>query len=254
MLTVADTAFSIAAVRAEERRRPEGERLFDDPFAALFESAGGHAAEATARYLALPFFRDGVRLRTRFIDDAVRSALGDGLGQLVLLGAGFDARGLRMPEIAERGARVFEIDSPGQLGRKQAALEGAGVTLPDRIASVPFDFETPDFEEALAAAVEARGFRRGAGAIFVWEGVIGYIDGPAIDRSLRFMARAGGPGSRLVYTAHEGAFEPDTPLVRMRRWGFSTCEEEGLDAVWRRHVPGEPPPVAYVSRVGVAGL
>jgi O-methyltransferase involved in polyketide biosynthesis len=40
--TVADTAFSIALVRAEERLRPEPERLFDDPYAAIFAAAGAH--------------------------------------------------------------------------------------------------------------------------------------------------------------------------------------------------------------------
>ena len=45
--TVADTAFSIAVVRAEEGSRPEGERLFTDPFAAAFAAAGADAAENT---------------------------------------------------------------------------------------------------------------------------------------------------------------------------------------------------------------
>src|SRR5207344_886697 len=67
-LTVADTAYSIAAVRAEERD------LFDDAFAKHFVAEGAHAREGTERYLSLPFFRDGVRLRTRYIDDALREA------------------------------------------------------------------------------------------------------------------------------------------------------------------------------------
>ncbi len=101
-LTSEDTAFSIAAVRAEEGARPEAERLFEDRYAALFAETGAHAAEATKRFVELPFFRDGIRLRTRAIDDAVRGGLGAGLTQLVLLGAGFDARGLRMTEITSR--------------------------------------------------------------------------------------------------------------------------------------------------------
>src|ERR1700733_13949251 len=69
MLTVADTAFATAAVRAEEALRPPDERLFEDPYAGLFWAAGSHAEEGTQRFLSLPFFRDGIRLRTRFIDD-----------------------------------------------------------------------------------------------------------------------------------------------------------------------------------------
>jgi O-methyltransferase involved in polyketide biosynthesis len=40
MLTVEDTAFSIAVVRADEARRPVAERLFHDPYASMFAEAG----------------------------------------------------------------------------------------------------------------------------------------------------------------------------------------------------------------------
>ena len=96
MLTAADTAFSIAAVRAEEASRPHAERLFDDPYAALFRTAGAHAEEGTQRFLKLPFFRDGIRIRTRFIDDVVVAELAAGVDQIVVLGAGFDMRALRI--------------------------------------------------------------------------------------------------------------------------------------------------------------
>src|SRR5215475_7762312 len=104
MLTVADTAFAIAAVRAEETLRPPDERLFEDPYASLFRAAGVHAEDGTRRYLDLPFFRDGIRLRTRSIDDALSDGVATGLAQIVLLGAGFDARALRTPTLAAQGA------------------------------------------------------------------------------------------------------------------------------------------------------
>ena len=47
VLTVADTAFAIAVVRADEADLPSAERLFEDPFAQIFASAGAHAAEGT---------------------------------------------------------------------------------------------------------------------------------------------------------------------------------------------------------------
>lgn len=252
MVTVADTAFSIAVVRAEEGERPEGERLFVDPFAHLFAAAGAHAAEATQRYLDLPFFREGVRLRTRFIDDVVRDAIRDGLRQLVILGAGFDMRGLRLPEVEQRGVAVYEIDSPEQLSRKRALLGAAGVTLPKTNVYVPFDFDQPELDTALAKALTDRGFRAGEGAAFVWEGVIGYIDADTIARSLRFMANIGGAGSRLVFTYGFVTFDPEGADVHLRRAGFSTSEEHGLDEIARRHLPGEPHPGASSAKIGVA--
>ncbi len=177
--TAADTAFPIAAIRALEAERPPGERLFDDPFAALFAPAGAQAAEGTARFLALPFFVDGVRLRTRFIDDVVRASLRAGLTQVVLLGSGFDTRPWRMSELADvRTVTSYEIDFPAQLERKRAILEAARVPFPPAVVQVPCDFTEDDFESALAPALAARGFRLGAGALFVWEGVIGYLDAP----------------------------------------------------------------------------
>jgi len=252
MLTVSDTAYSIAALRAMEGELPAAERLFEDPYAAIFSAAGAHAAEGTKRFLDLPFFRDGIRLRTRGIDDVVRAALADGLDQVVVLGAGFDARGLRMPEIAARKARVYEVDFGELLEMKRALLAAAGVTFPESMAHVACDFQAPDFEATLLAGLEQRGFRTGAGAIFVWEGVLAYIDRAAIDRSLRFMVRAGGKGSRAVFELGPAAFEPETVLACVQRAGFTACEEVGFDELWRRYLPGEPHENAALVRLAVA--
>ena len=251
MLTVADTAYSIALVRSLESELPADQRLFEDPYGAIFAAAGEHAREGTERFMALPNFRESIRLRTRFLDDAVRDGLAAGLDQLVLLGAGFDARGLRMPEIPARGARVYEVDLPGQLERKDEILRAAGVALPPWVVYVSSDFAA-DFGDTLLASLEARGFRRGAGAIFVWEGVIGYIDADAVDRSLAFMVRAGGKGTRLAFTFAHADFDALDVQERARKAGFTSFEEHGGDALWRRHLPGEPHAYAWSMRLGLA--
>lgn len=252
MPTVADTAFSIAVVRAEESHLPERERLFEDPYAAIFAAGGEHVREATQRYLDLPFFRELVRLRTRWLDDAVRAALAAGLRQLVLLGAGFDARALRMREIEETGTRCFEIDVPSQLARKEAMLAAAGVALPRRVVLVPFDFDAGELEAELPGELASRGFRLGAGAVFVWEGVIGYVTRGMIDASLRFMARAGGATSRVVFTFGEGSFEPEGVEACALRAGFERVEASGLDDAWRAHWSSEPCVGGHMSKVATA--
>jgi methyltransferase (TIGR00027 family) len=252
MVTVADTAFSIAFVRAQEGEMPTSERLFEDPFAAHFHAGGADAWESTQRFLALPFFRDGIRLRTRYLDDFVRDGLAAGITQVVVLGAGFDARGHRLDEIPSCGARVFEVDFDAQFARKRALLAAGGVSLPAWLAHVPCDLLEPDFDGGLAASLEASGFRPGAGALFVWEGVTPYIDEAAVDRCLAFMARVGGPGTRAGFDFGTGRFERPTLAERVLRAGFSTCDEAPLDAVWLRYLPGEPHPNAWVCRIAVA--
>lgn len=252
MLTVSDTAWSIAQIRADEALLPAGERLFDDPYAGIFAAAGAHAAEGTARFLSLPFFRDGIRLRTRAIDDVTRDALAAGITQVVLLGAGFDARGMRLPEIAAHGATVFEVDFAELLDTKRALLTTAGVSLPSHVSYVACDLSAPDLDTALLAPLVARGFRAGSGCLFVWEGVVTYLDRASIDRSLAFMARWGGVGARVVFDYGAFFFDAASLEEYVRGYGFGRFEEVAYDALWLRYLPGAPHENAWVCRLGVA--
>lgn len=247
MLTVADTAFAIAAVRAEEALRSPDERLFDDPYAAHFRAAGAHAEEGTQRYLSLPFFRDGIRLRTRFIDDALVDGLAAGLDQVILLGAGFDARALRFP-----AARYFEVDLPGQLDRKRAILEASGVTLPASISWVDCDFTAPDHQDTLSGSLEASGFRRDHPVLVIWEGVTTYLGVAATDRTLGFLAALGAAGTRVVFDVGSRFFDSETVADHAMRAGFSSCEAHRADALWRRYLGGEPPAAATVFQIAIA--
>jgi hypothetical protein len=71
------------------------------------------------------------------IDDEAAAALGIAT-QLVLLGAGFDMRALRLPQAAH--ACAFELDYPPTLA-KRALLKNAQRTVPERIRYVGIDFK-----------------------------------------------------------------------------------------------------------------
>ncbi len=245
MLTVADTAFAIATIRAEEGERPVGERLFSDPYASIFVAAGAHAREGTERFLGLPFFRDAIRLRTRFIDDFVREGIAAGARKVVCLGAGFDMRALRIPEIAAAGAKVYEVDFGEQLEAKRALLDAANVKLPAWVEHVACDFKAPSFDDELARALDAKG------ALFVWEGVIAYLDEEAIERTLRFVSRAGGAGARIVFDGPASRFDLD---ALGRRVGFSRAEFVSLHEAWKRYLPGEPHENAQVAGLYVLSV
>lgn len=251
MLTASDTAYAIAFVRAQEAELAEGERLFEDPCARIFAAAGEHAREGTERFLSLPFFREGIRLRTRHIDDTVCDAILGGARQLVLMGAGFDARALRLPEVARHGVQTFEIDLPALLERKRGLLERSGVVIPGSVHHVACDFMT-GFEARLAEELVAQGFDRGAPAMFVWEGVIAYLGQEAIDRCLRFMAAIGAPGSRLIFDFSDYVLGPDWARQQTRSAGFTSFTEVAFEELWRRHLPGEPPPSARIMKLGLA--
>jgi methyltransferase (TIGR00027 family) len=248
---VTDTAAAVARVRARESELPADARLFDDPHAHLFEG-GAAADEVTRLFLSAPLFREAVRLRTRFIDDAVRAALGEGIRQILILGVGFDCRALRLDEIATRGAIVFEVDLAEQLARKAAILGVAGVSLPPWTRSVPCDLTADDADRRLTIDLAGADFDRHAPVVIVWEGVVSYLSDEACDRNLRWMAGVGGAGSRLVFNYTVVRFDPARLPARIAAAGFARLDDAELGEVHRRYLPGEPPAEGELYHLAVA--
>lgn len=248
-LTVSDTAYAIAHMRALEMERPAEERLFEDPYARIFAAAGEHAREGTRRFM---MFVDGVRLRIRHIDDVVNAEVQRGARQLVILGAGFDTRGMRLASVRENAVCTFEVDLPIVLSTKRRLLEEAGVPIPESLRSIATDFQG-DFEGPLLQGLTESGYRPDEPAVFVWEGVTAYIGLSAIDRTLRFAASISAERSRIVFDFSDLLFDPVLGPERARRAGFTTFEEVTLAEVWSRYLPGEPAMGMAISKIGVAG-
>jgi methyltransferase (TIGR00027 family) len=208
------TAQYVALFRALESVRPPGERLFEDPLArGCLDGRLGTLADL-ARVPGIgrvvpalvdrrsPGSRLAVVVRTRFIDDALRDALARGLDQVVLLGAGFDGRAHRVPEI-ER-TRVFEVDHPDTQAAKRETVRRTVGEEPAHVAYVPVDFDRQD----LAAELRRAGFETGARTFFVLEGVISYLTAAAVDATFRYVASAGGTGSEIAFTyLHQGVID-----------------------------------------------
>ena len=129
-------------------------------------------------------------LRTRFFDEAVVRALDDGVRQIVILGAGYDARALRF---RTPGVRFFEVDHPATQADKRARLEQVGASL-DGIT-----FVTADFTEAeLAAALAAAGHDPAQPTQFLCEGVLRYLPEQWFHELLRVPAQLATQGSELA--------------------------------------------------------
>jgi methyltransferase (TIGR00027 family) len=197
------TAEHNALFRALETRRPSGERPAVDPYAACFLSPPFRAVDGLARTRAghrltvacidrgWPGVRTSVVARTRLIDDLVTDGVGR-MGQVVLLGAGFDSRAHRLDQL--RGPVVFEVDHPATQARKRDLLASTSGTN-DAVRYVPVDFLHDD----LGAALGDADFDPGRPTLVVWEGVTNYLSEPAVDETIRWCAGVAG-GSELVFT------------------------------------------------------
>ena len=123
----------MALFRAVENAENPSRRLFEDPYAIPFLSgtlktiallaqmSGIGRLVRTFLDLGWPYTRSSGVIRTRLIDDMVRDSIHAGTQQLVLLGAGFDSRALRMDET--RYIRTFEVDHPATQRAKRERLK-----------------------------------------------------------------------------------------------------------------------------------
>jgi methyltransferase (TIGR00027 family) len=245
-----DTAAAVAWLRAREGTLPAAERLFDDPFAHLF-ARGPEECDATKLMVAAPFVHESIRLRTRYIDDAVRAGLQAGLRHILIHGAGFDCRALRMTEITAHAALVFEVDFTAQLARKRDVLTGAGIAIPPYLRMVACDFTRDDYPATLIPALAAAGFAVGGGAMVVIEGVLSYLDPPDIDRALA-CAAAGGATTRLVFNYPAWRFSHEAMAAHLERAGFHFLDDSDGDQLYRQYLRADPPPGGDFYRVATA--
>ena len=186
----------------------------------------------------------------------VRRAIERGVEQIVILGAGYDCRAHRMPEL--RGLRVFELDRADTQNKKRHRLR-AQPNMRDDVHYVAVDFGVDDFIERLTAS----SWTARAPSLFIWEGVTNYLDEASVAKV--FTAIGERPsGTSVVFTyIHRGvldgtvSFDGADKLVRnvkgmrepwtfgldpaelgdyLARFGLALEEDLGADEYRRRYL------------------
>jgi len=226
------TAEYVALFRAIESSPPADRRLFEDPFARRFLRPKlamlaslcrvPGVADLVARFVDSRWAgaRSSAVARTRLIDDTVRRALDQGIEQLVILGAGFDARAYRLRALSD--LPVFEVDHPDTLARKRRLLEPLSAAASSHVRFVGIDFKSSELDPVMTAA----GYSRVLRTLILWEGVTNYLDEAAVDATLRWCASAA-PGSQLVFTyVHRAVLDDPNSFAGTERL-FETLNAAG---------------------------
>lgn len=139
--------------------------------------------------------RTHVVLRSRFAEDRLAEAFNNrGVGQYVILGAGFDTFAFRQSAWA-RNIRIFEIDQSATQAQKISRLKDAGMTVPSNLLFADVDFE----KESLLDGMIRHGVSLTEPAFFSWLGVTMYLQEEAIDAVLRTVSDFPA-GSEIVFT------------------------------------------------------
>jgi methyltransferase (TIGR00027 family) len=156
---------------------PRGER-------ALYRDVRGRVAVPLGRPASLA-------PRTAFVDNEIAGAIGRGVEQVVLLGAGYDGRALRFAGTT----RWFEVDRPATVEDKQRRLRALGLE-PPHVRYVGLDLLTGDLDTALDDA----GHRAEAPSLFVCEGLFASLTLQAIASLCETLCDRAPEGSVLVST------------------------------------------------------
>jgi methyltransferase (TIGR00027 family) len=180
------TALSVAACRATESARIDA--WFHDELAQHVVSAA-IAPPALSRGLVR-----WVAVRTRFLDGLVHAAVDDGIRQVVIVGAGLDARAFRLG--LPRDLTVFEIDHAEVISFKQQLLDELELMTDCRRRVVVADLVDDDWPQRLTDT----GWTHSQPTVWVVEGLLVYLNHEDRTRLLVQLAAASVIGSVLGAT------------------------------------------------------
>jgi methyltransferase (TIGR00027 family) len=160
---VSGTAFVVAEYRAEENRDPTP--IYTDPIVGLFltEASRRAAERVSSRF---PAVKDMVKTRTRYFDDRLDAEIADGIGQVVILGAGLDTRAVRKPSA---DVRYFEIDDPATMELKRRCYADARIDAD--VTFIAGNYVTDNLIDLL----RSNGFECDVPTYLIWEGNVMYM-------------------------------------------------------------------------------
>jgi methyltransferase (TIGR00027 family) len=196
--SVGSTALFVAAARALEAQKPHPAAV--DRYAEVFcRAVGGEWADlldggAPEHPLKTEFGEHFVNfqgVRTRYFDTYFDAASAAGVRQIVLLAAGLDSRGYRLPW--PDGTVVFELDQPRVLEFKREVLAAHGDAPTAERREVAVDLRN-DWPQALRDS----GFDPSKPSAFIAEGLLIYLPADAQHQLFAGVDSLAAPGSHVA--------------------------------------------------------
>ncbi|MFD7061173.1 SAM-dependent methyltransferase [Streptomyces sp. NPDC059906] len=237
---------AVGVVMARAMETDRADRMFSDPYARSFVDAaeaviGTDEWQPLAAWVDL-FYSRGV-VRTRFVDDFLRDAVAGDCAQVVLLGAGLDARAFRLP-LAD--ADVFEVDTSPVFAFKDTVLADAGARSTARSRTAV----RADLREDFAARLADSTFDPDRPTAWVAEGVLPYLTVEQARHVITHVGALSAPGSKLVFE-HSDKPGPDPRAAALTTPGadrISAMIRGGLGPEGRDWVAGRGWSVEAVER------
>lgn len=189
------TAQYMALFRALETKRDANDKLFSDNYAIHFLEAKLRFAAHMSKYSIIrkyisntiqkkiPGALSSGIARTKYIDDLLQSTVANGVKQVIILGAGFDTRALRLDFL--ESIPVIEIDHPNTSNFKTETYKSRIGNLPKNIKFYQIDFNKQSLEDL----AQQYNFDFTKPTTIIWEGVTNYLTEDAIKNTFGFIAK-----------------------------------------------------------------
>jgi methyltransferase (TIGR00027 family) len=217
------TAIGVAIVRGIESEKPENERICYDPYSRQLVNGFLYGMVSFFNNLGFseqkgPGVMGFLIVRERHIDEFLKVQIQTGVEQVVILGAGLDARAYRFDEL--KRMRVFEVDHPASQHSKIEKVRKVLGQIPAHVTYVAVDFNTQTLEQRLLES----GYDESRKTLFIWQGVTQYLTPEAVDSTLAFIADHSPAGSSVIFDYMYPALLDGTikrgevSNMRSRRW------------------------------------
>lgn len=221
------TAQGAAALRAAHMILDDAPHILSDHLALSLLDTPARVAirERPARFRTQVsrVLRCDVVVRSRFAEDRLAEAVGRGVHQAVMLGAGLDTFAYRQPQWAA-GLRIVEVDHRASQLDKLARLERAGIEPPPNLRYAAADLEA----DSLGSALVEAGLDLTRPTFVACLGVLIYMSQDATNSMLTAAGRLA-PGSEFVFSFSR----PDASTVDRPLPGSAAARVAAVGEPWR---------------------
>ncbi|MBN2261091.1 MAG: SAM-dependent methyltransferase [Clostridiales bacterium] len=132
--------------------------------------------------------------RTKYIDEIFKNAIKDGIEQVIIFGAGFDSRAIRLLNETQN-VKVYEIDTVYTLQAKLRQFKKRETHLPEYNIHIPVNFDKEDIKTKLSEIKLMKSKK----SLFILEGLTMYLSQESIEKTFKLIYDYSGPSSFIVF-------------------------------------------------------
>ncbi|MBX2811372.1 MAG: SAM-dependent methyltransferase [Myxococcales bacterium] len=189
------SARAVCLCRALESTQPSGSRQLLDVFAKYFLTEIERltlrsVANWGTRWIEIAsqgLYQEVIR-RHATTDSWLEEALGSGIQNLIILGAGYDSRGWRF---ARPGLRTIELDQAATQTHKRQCLKRFVTKFPEaQVELSPVDFRFSSWPDVLPSFTQS--------SVVIWEGVTMYLSREEVIATAHTLAGKLGRGTEVI--------------------------------------------------------